>query len=361
MAKNPLKSTIFYFFSLVSIFFVGLSCYYTAVGYESMMGKIPAWILSFALSLILLFLNYLFFDNYVNRISVQKVLLGFLLVILITFMANFNALYSNFMKAELYQVELRDFQDALNKMNGKAVTGIQSSHGADSLSTKVLTLMNQLKIQIENPGNPGVGERAQVLIDQIETALGETLTEVTPSSNLSGLAFYQEWSNIYFQQINNILANKVQLESGTANTEIQKINDLYQNTSQALTDLLIHNPHDIGAFGRATAEVTSSAHNEIGSIAKGYLRGEGIDFSFEPLKSKYYGGKDLTMKDSFNSALRGDNPVAALISGTASLLLDLLVPLLMFLLINPKSENELLDERRTRKKYTPKNGPNVLS
>jgi hypothetical protein len=88
------------------------------------------------------------------------------------FIANFNALYTRFMKTDIYTDELRDINKNFTALENDVESKLKLKY--NKVTTQNIEIKKkQMMEQIKDPGNKGIGTRAQLLIKDIERLTGQ--------------------------------------------------------------------------------------------------------------------------------------------------------------------------------------------
>ncbi len=308
---------------------VSISFIQTGRGYNELAGPIFNWAFSIVISLFILLLNFRFRDHLRKGLTIVGILAFYLIVTSFSFAGNFNAFYSQFMQKELYENELKDFRSKLEGIQQKAVTALDNSNDADEIRAKVMPLKRALEEQIKNPGNPGMGQKAQSLVAEVETILGTTITPLQGRS-------YEETATLMGTQIENVLNDQLNVLTADTDRLTGRINAMADSIKPLIDETLLNGGSMLRDNGKELLDESARIHNTIGELAMNTL---GTDqFAYEAIQSQ--NSQVGKISHSFQSAMRGDNPQAAWIAGVASLAVDLLVPLYIVLTVRRKEEEE---------------------
>lgn len=322
---------------ILALICISISFVQTAIGYEELAGSIFTWLFSLVICLFILLLNFRFREALRNEEALIGIVFFFFIVIAFSFAGNFNAFYSQFMKKELYEEELKEFRSKLTGIEQRSVTALDNSHDAVELRTKVNQARDRLVLQITDKGNPGIGERAKEIIQEIEGYLNQPLTILRGDS-------YEDQARLMAQQINRILDEEIPKRSAKANELIAYINDLADTTRKNI-DYMLSSPYLLETYGKETLNEAASTYNTIGQRTQGLL-GEAT-FSFEEIQSRH--AQVGKISATFQSAMRGDNRQATFIAAIASLAVDLLVPFYILFTVSRSGGGDWNGPRRRRK------------
>lgn len=166
------------FLAILAIMLVSVSFWQTWLGLSQIFGE-ASFIIALVLSLLLLFLCWLLRDAKIKGKSTRGLIGIYIFIASFCFIANFNALYTRFMKTEIYTNELKRVNDKFNEL--QADVDSRLTYTVDTKTRQeIIGEVNQLVIQIEDPKNQGIGPEARAIIKRIETKLGKPITPLTP-------------------------------------------------------------------------------------------------------------------------------------------------------------------------------------
>ena len=231
---------------LITLICLSISFYQTGLGYSKLFGN---WTLSFAFAFVLVL--FMFLQNHRLRESIvesksQNSLRGILGIYVILTLAslggNFNSFYSKFMGTELMRQELEAKRDSLNGIQERAHS-VLTNKEAEEFEADVNSKIEQLKLQINNEGNPGVGPKSKVILDELQTKLGTTFTDLQAKSlaadDLKDIG--SQYAIMIKEALTKKLGNMNQLQR---NQLVADINTKVKSTT-AILDEAAHNPSDI--------------------------------------------------------------------------------------------------------------------
>ena len=166
---------------LIATLCLGFSFYAMMVGYRDLVGStLGSAVLALILVLMLFALNYRLRRGLLSGISARDVIILMILyfvVVLASFSGMFNKFYSTFMHDELIKEELQQKITAVQSLKERAVAELTSEE-AEKLRAQVESKISQLSAQIQNPQEPGLGQKAQAILADTEALLGEKLTRL---------------------------------------------------------------------------------------------------------------------------------------------------------------------------------------
>ena len=150
---------------------ISVSFYQTWVGLEQIFGP-ASFIIALVLSLLLLFLCVLMRNHKLEGKSTSHLVWTYIFIASFCFIANFNALYTRFMKTDIYTTELREINKHFNKLETDILPMLKPTY--DNQTAQDIEIKKKQMIeQIKDPGNKGIGTKALSLIRDIEKLTGK--------------------------------------------------------------------------------------------------------------------------------------------------------------------------------------------
>ncbi len=304
--------------AIIAVVCVSISFIQTALGYESLAGPIFTWLFSFIISAFMLLTNFRLRGALQKGAAVAGILAFYGIIAFFSFAGNFNAFYSQFMKDELFEKDLRNYETQIPAIQQRALQAVRGTNNAKEVEMKVNQLKRSLESQILDPENTGFGERAQEVLQEIESILGTQLTRYEGDSKAIASKM-----NI---QIEQVLQAKLAVLTKDSDVVLKKINAKAEEVMPVIREALL--PANIAAQGRNALDLADNAYNTIGEMTRGFES----SFAFEPIKTEQLQvGK---ISHSFQSAfVKMENPQATLIATLASLAVDFLVPIFLLLTV----------------------------
>lgn len=328
------------FLGFLALILIGISFYQTWLGLEQIFG--PASMpISFVLSSLLLFLNYLIRNAKLSNKPTGGLIGIYVFVALFCFIANFNALYTRFMKTDIYGNELRVLNNSFNKLETDVAAKFNYKYPPD-VSQQVEAKKKQLIEQIQDPGNPGVGTRAQGIITDIERLMGNKIDTYNPVGN-----DYIDLAVRMGKQIDAMVLNLSPQETELKN-EITKGVLKYNKKIQELITLT---KTDVDDNSQKLIEEAVIDYNKLGSKAQSILGEERFKFTPMASKTQEIGKIGYAFTHAINNF--GIYQVIVLFG---CLLLDFLIPILILLIVKPtdnSSNNGGWNSKRTGRVLTP--------
>ncbi len=325
------------FLAILALLLVGVSFWQTWIGLSQIFGG-ASFFIALVLSLLLLFLAVLVRNAKLNGAPVGGLSAMYIFIALFCFTANFNALYTRFMKTEIYIKEIRDINDKYNQLE----TDVQSrlSYIVDAQSRQsIVGDVKQLAGQIVDPGNPGIGTRAKIIINRIEKKLGKTLTIYTPTRN--SREGYEDLARRMVNQIIDLLE--------VLSPQEKKLRDDVQAAvlkwNKKTQKMLGQQPEDINTYAVGFIDDATLEYNKLGTQANTTLGDS--KFTFEPIKSQ---AQDVgKIGYAFKHALQNFG-VYQMVVLAGCLLLDFLLLILVLLVTNTNQQTYSSNPTENRKK-----------
>lgn len=329
------------FLIVLALILTGVSFHQTWLGIDQLFGT-AAMPLALVLSSLLLFLDYQLRNAKLEQKSIGGLLAIYIFVATLCFVANFNALYTRFMKTDIYSQELKALNTDFNNLETNVAAKFNYKYPQD-IAQQVEAKKKQLIEQIQDPGNPGIGDRAKSIIRDIEKLLGETLDILSPVKN-----DYQDLAVRMGKQIDSMILN-LSPQEADLKEEIAKDVLKYNKKIQELTLL---SKSEIDTSSEPVIQEALNEYNKIGLKAQSVLGQE--KFKFAPKTSETYeiGKIGYAFRHAFENF--GIYPIVVLLG---CLVLDFLIPILIILIVK-SDENTLnspvLGRRRSGGTIIPK-------
>ncbi|MCH5687654.1 hypothetical protein LWM68_27335 [Niabella sp. W65] len=110
-----------FFLAILACLLISVSFYQTWLGLQQIFGA-ASFVIALVLSLLLLFLCWMIRAAKMERRSSSSLVWIYIFIASFCFIANFNALYTRFMRTDIYTTELRDINERFNGLE----TDVQS-------------------------------------------------------------------------------------------------------------------------------------------------------------------------------------------------------------------------------------------
>lgn len=182
MSKNSSLGASDLFLGVLAILLISVSFYQTWLGLEQIFGN-ASFVIALVLSLLLLFLCWMLRDAKLEGKPTGSLVGIYIFIASFCFIANFNALYTRFMRTNIYTDELRLIDKKLNDLETDVESKLNYTVANSKTRQEIRSELNLLKTQITSPSNPGIGTEAKQIIGRIEKLLGRKLTPLAQVSN----------------------------------------------------------------------------------------------------------------------------------------------------------------------------------
>ncbi|MFC0323351.1 hypothetical protein ACFFHT_07245 [Gallibacterium melopsittaci] len=280
--------------------FMSISFIQTALGFSDLFGKEFAWAFSLSITILMYGFTLLIGFRQLNHLPISGFLITYFFFSLFSFTGNFNAIYTSYQKEQLFRDELLKHKQQLHDVINAADKVLNNfSPDITEKRTRIETLTQQLVRQITDPARPGVGQRAQELIREIETVLGEKLTDFGVKGN--------DWNTLaqrYQENIEQIAKRKL-----TSN-DYDKVEDIRENIhkkakeTNRLIDNILQTTVLVKQYGFETNLKAVNTINEIGSSIQEFINEDSIfKFTKVPFESQEIGKIAFSFKSAFGTHL----------------------------------------------------------
>lgn len=276
MNKKSITATDL-FLAILALLLISVSFYQTWLGLSQIFGPASV-VIALVLSLLLLFLCWMIRNAKIDGRSTTSLVWIYIFIASFCFIANFNALYTRFMRTDIYTTELREINEKFNNMEADVESKLSYSIDNDKTRQEIRSEINLLKIQITDPKNIGIGIEAKQIIGRIEKLLGKKLTPLTPiNTTPSG---YEDLANRMEQEIIGMVYNLSPEEKNL----ITDINNAVLKWNKKIQELLLLSKKEKDDISQGLIDESLTDYNKLGNKAHTIL-GES-KFRFEPTLSK---------------------------------------------------------------------------
>ncbi len=274
--------------------FLSISLYQTAQGFTDLVGEKFAWGFSIGITMILFFLTHTIGTYRIQNRSIVGFLMFYVVCSLFSYAGNFNAVYTEYQKEQLYRDELSQNRVQLHELLATSDKVLDNfSPETDAKRLRVEQLARQLELQITDPARPGLGERARYLIDEIEKILGENLTEFAGSP--------QQLATKYSRNIQEIATRKFSAGDLGKASEVKRKNHIYAKKLDNLMKDTLSSSEQVKAVGYNVILKTIDGINTIGLKTQEFVNDE-ERFSYKPIvfKNQEIGKLAFSFKSAFS-------------------------------------------------------------
>lgn len=322
MNRNRLKP-IDLVVGVLAVMLISVSFYQTWLGLQQIFGP-ASFIISLVLSVMLLILCWLLRDAKLEGSSTAGLMIIYVFIASFCFMANFNALYTRFMRTDIYTTELRDINEDFNLLEADVNSKFNYRYD-DETKQNVEILKKQMIEQIKDPGNKGIGTRAQSLIRDIEKLLGQRVDFLTPVGNN-----YVDLAERMGNQIDVILTSLTPAE-----TELKvDLNNAVLKWNKKIQELLLLSNEEKDDISQGLIDESISEYNKLGNKALTVLGANKIKFTPVFSKTQEVG----KIGYAFEHAIENFG-VYQFVVLMGCVLLDFLMPILLLIITKPDDKN----------------------
>jgi hypothetical protein len=277
--KKQLFTATDLFLAFLAVLLISVSFYQTWLGLDQIFGG-SSVVISFVLSLILLFLLW--------QIRLLKLRGGssiglswiYFFFASFCFIANFNALYTRFMRTDIYTEELRNINDSYNFLETDVKKKLNYEINDEKVRQKIVSKTDQLMKQIVDKGTPGFGDKAKQLASEIEKLLGQKLTLLTVyKGDYEDLA--DRMGNQIFDMMDQLSPAEKVLKADVENAKL--------TWNRQIEKLLLMSKNDIDNIAQGEIDKSLQQYNDLVNRAKSILGDDKIKISLYQSKTQEVG------------------------------------------------------------------------
>nr|WP_315032548.1 hypothetical protein [uncultured Chryseobacterium sp.] len=255
------------FLGILAILLISVSFYQTWLGLQQIFGP-ASFVIALVLSLLLLFLCWMLRNAKLEGKPTGSLVGIYIFIASFCFIANFNALYTRFMRTDIYTDELRDINKNFTMLENDVESKL--SYKYNKITTQNIEIKKkQLMEQIKDPGNKGIGTRAQALIRDVEKMTGQKVDLLTPVGN-----DYEDLSERMGKQIDNMISD-LSPEERALKTDI---NNASLKWNKKIQDLLLSSKKEKDEMSQGLIDESLADYNKLGSRAQTVLGNEKMHF-----------------------------------------------------------------------------------
>ena len=260
------------FLAFLAVLLISVSFYQTWLGLEQIFGG-SSVVIALVLSLILLFLLW--------QIRLVKIRGGsstglswiYFFFAAFCFIANFNALYTRFMKTDIYITELADIKIKFNNLETDVEAKLNFEIDNQKTRQQIVGELNGLRMQITDPKNQGKGEQSNIILARIENKLGSKLTPLTPISNTP--QGYSDLADRYEQQV----LQKMENLSPDEKKLKDDINNAVLKWNKEIQKILLLSKENINSIAMGQINQSLTEYNKLGNRASSILGDDKLKFT----------------------------------------------------------------------------------
>lgn len=255
--------------------FMGISFYQTALGFVDLLGVTLAWAFSAGIVVIMIYLTLHIGQRRLDNQGIIGFVLFYILCFSFSFAGNFNAVYTQYQTEQLYRDELNKHKIQLDNLMAASTRALNNfAPEIDEKRIRVENLTEQLVRQITDPARPGLGERARVILAEIEEVLEERLTEFAGTP--------QQLAESYSKNIKSIAEKKFTAGDVGRVQSILDANREQAEEAYRLIDQTLVDSQRVKNLGYDTNHKTVATINKISGDTQEFIN-DPDKFYFEPV------------------------------------------------------------------------------
>ena len=248
------------FLAILAILLISVSFYQTWLGLDQIFGP-ASFVIALVLSLLLLFLIWMIRVAKIEGRSTSSLVGIYIFIASFCFIANFNALYTRFMKTDIYTTELREINQRFNNLESDVESKLE--YAIDKkIAGNVETEKKKLMLQIIDPGNPGIGSEANGIIRDIEKLTGKKMTLLKVVNN-----DYKDLALRMGEQIDDMIT---QLSPDERNLK-RDIEGAVLKWNKKIQDLLLLSKKEKDDISQGLIDESLTDYNKLGNRAHSIL------------------------------------------------------------------------------------------
>lgn len=266
------------FLAILAILLISVSFYQTWLGLEQIFGN-ASLIIALVLSLLLLFLIWMIHSEKSAGRSTGKLVGIYIFIASFCFIANFNALYTRFMRTDIYTEELRTINERFNNLEADVQSKFSYKYNKET-AQNIEIKKKQMMEQIKDPGNKGIGTRAQSLIRDVEKLTGQKVDLLTPVGN-----DYEDLADRMGRQIDNMISD-LSPEERALKTDLS---NSVLKWNKKIQDLLLLSKKEKDDISQGLIDESLTDYNKLGNRAHTVLGEDKFKFTPEISKTQEVG------------------------------------------------------------------------
>lgn len=236
-------------FCAIALAASGISAFTTYLGFSYDLPPTVSVVIAFIIGMGLLLINFKIREHKVRGDALFGPLLALFLFFSLSFISNTNAIYTYFLQNDIVGTTQEEAWHVFDSETGrliKAATSHNKTQQAALLDTELNIERENLRKQITDSNNPGLGTKAQIHLNRIESILGVSLTRLVAPNPSAPLTEHEA----YAQELDNFIATQYQPQKArTAGissylAKIKELRDFYaqqvnqKNYDRVTTDLM---------------------------------------------------------------------------------------------------------------------------
>jgi len=317
-------------FFLIAVLASGFSGWTTYLGFSYDLPQVLATIMAVIIGVGLFMINLRLRENRIFGDSIVPTLAAFFVFFVFSFISNTNAIYTYFLErdiiGETQTAAWHNFDVGTQQILAE-IDKNQISIEAARLKQALDVARANLRRQITDPANPGMGDKSKAHLEELETILGVQLTRLQPPRSSAPMADHEAFAKALDELILQTFATQFQTTRSDAQ-EILSFRDKIKKL-RALYEEKIYQKE----FSSDTTDLMRSDLDSLAVQARNLLGFQGdvpvINVSADDIGSFQY---------TWNNFWNGTKLPAILLSVLLSAMLDILTPVISLLLYKPETD-----------------------
>lgn len=325
---RPRPATLFdIVFAAIVLLASGFSGYTTYLGFSYDVPAALSATLAVIIGLSLVAINFRLRQERVNNGPVAGVLVAFMFIFIFSFISNTNAIYTYFVRGDIVEDTQEAAWRVFDAQTQRMLSLIRESEAvrlAEEQERRLAVARTNLREQITDPANPGLGALAREHLREVEEIIGTPLTPLSPPPEGATLVQYEAYvvrldTLIETQASESITAPATPLRA--LQREITQLRELY-GTATAERQ---YSSNTIDLMSRDLAGLSNEVSAELGR-----------EIEFEQINDS--ADKTGSFQYTWANFINWISPPAIILSVLLGALLDIIAPLLSLLLYRPNDD-----------------------
>jgi hypothetical protein len=318
---------------VLSALCLSYSGFQTYQGYSTDLGFTNSLVLSIILT------SAMFVLSMTLRIDIKRghsqnkialVLSLYLIAALFSFLGNFNSFYKALMQDTVVREEIQEKLLIIQKVRSQVDDTVRDPQ-VEKMKANVNSLIEQFKSQLKNQLEPGLGNKSEALLVEIENNLGQKLTRLKGNSNSdASLDVMAEQYEVMVKRAiekSPLIAARGGFDRDQVRLDLNKKLDIVISDLNKSAQEMTNSSNSSREIAKSAIQAAVSIYKEAGTQLKRYDKNITIDENIR-LKNTNLGMISHTMSSAFSNLGNVQTWVAIILA----LLIELFVPALVFAL-----------------------------
>jgi len=318
---------------VLSALCLSYSGYQTYQGYSTDLGFTNSLVLSIILTSAMFVLSMTLRIDIKRGHSQNKIVLIlslYLVAALFSFLGNFNSFYKALMQDMVVREEIQEKLVIIQKVRSQVDDTVRDPQ-VEKMKATVNSLIEQFKSQLKNQLEPGLGNKAESILVEIENNLGQKLTRLkgnnTSDASLDLMAEQYEVMVKRAIEKSPLIAARGGFDRDQVRLELNKKLDIVISDLNKSAQVMTNSSESTRDIAKTAIQAAVSMYKEAGAQLKRYDKNIVIDENLR-LKNSNLGMISHTMSSAFSNLGNVQTWVAIILA----LLIELFVPALVIAL-----------------------------